>query len=441
MKLVPTYKLVALAGLPVIISLGAVFHAQGGLLLVACLLVIFCFALADLLLALQVTPGLKAETTDLLRLTNHCPSSFSLFLSREKARPSSERISVGIEWPYEIEAPTNPQTFLWPKGAARIEVHLDIIPHKRGLYPIRTVFLQRESVFGLWQLHQALPIQTELRVYPPLSISARRMAARFLTSGRSGLSVVRLLGQGREFERLRDYLPGDSYSDIDWKATARRQKPATRLYQAEHTQKVVVAIDAGRLSSRRLGHDPVLDHYINAALFLGQIAQKNGDHFGVLVFSDRVCQFVRPGSGKAHLNTCRELLCQLEETQHSPAYDELFAFLRLQLPKRSLVLVLTDLDDPLLAEKFLSHVTIAIKRHLVHVCMPSPQDQNVLFEEPVETVEQMYRSLAGDMMRRELETLRRELASKGVTLKLADPETYAVALVNQYLEVKQRQLL
>jgi hypothetical protein len=45
------------------------------------------------------------------------------------------------------------------------------------------------------------------------------------------------------------------------------------------------------------------------------------------------------------------------------------------------------------------------------------------------------------MMRRELETLRRELASKGVTLKLADPETYAVALVNQYLEVKQRQLL
>jgi hypothetical protein len=106
-----------------------------------------------------------------------------------------------------------------------------------------------------------------------------------------------------------------------------------------------------------------------------------------------------------------------------------------------LVLVLTDLDDPLLAEKFLSHVTIAIKRHLVHVCMPSPQDQNALFEEPVETVEEMYRSLAGDMMRRELETLRRELASKGVTLKLANSETYAVALVNQYLEVKQRQLL
>jgi uncharacterized protein (DUF58 family) len=441
MKLVPTYKLVALAGLPVLISLGAVFHAQGGLLLGACLLVLFCFALADLLLALQVAPDLKAESTDLLRLTNHSAGSFSLLLSREKARPRSERISVGIEWPYEIEAPNNPQTFLWPRGAARIEVHLDIIPHKRGLYPIRTVFLQSESVFGLWQLHQALPIQTELRVYPPLSISARRMAARFLTSGRSGLSVVRLLGQGREFERLRDYLPGDSYSDIDWKATARRQKPATRLYQAEHTQKVVVAIDAGRLSSRRLGNDPVLDHYINAALFLGQIAQKNGDHFGVLVFSDRVCQFIRPGSGKAHLNTCRELLCQLEETQHSPAYDELFAFLRLQLPKRSLVLVLTDLDDPLLAEKFLAHVTIAIKRHLVHVCMPSPQDQNALFEEPVETVEQMYRNLAGDMMRRELETLRRELAAKGVTLKLADPETYAVALVNQYLEVKQRQLL
>jgi uncharacterized protein (DUF58 family) len=204
---------------------------------------------------------------------------------------------------------------------------------------------------------------------------------------------------------------------------------------------VLVVIDAGRLSSRQRGKEPVLDSYINAALFLGQIAQKNGDHFGVLTFSDRVNSYIRPSSGKAHINACRELLCQQEQTSHSPAFDELFSFLRLHLSKRTLILVLTDLDDPLLSEKFLSYVDVAIKRHLRHVCMPLPEDSCSLFEKPVSSVDEIYQSITGDLMGRDLEVLRRELAAKGVTLKLVAPENCAVALVNQYLEVKQRQLL
>ena len=441
MKIVPTYKLIGIATLPVIISLASVFHEKGGAALALSLVILVCFALWDLIMLFSELPEVKASLSSVVRLTSHRQGQLSVTLSRSASSAKSEVLSLGAPLPIGISCAQNPLTFAWPKGAGAVEISFDVAAHDRGVYPLNQLFVQRGSPFGLWNLNQELPVESELRVYPPLGAAARRMAATFLTSGKAGLSVVRLLGQGREFERLRDYLPGDSYSDIDWKATARRRKPVTRLYQAEHTQKVLVVIDAGRLSARQRAKGPVLDSYINAALFLGQVARKNGDHFGVLTFSDRVSSYIRPGSGKAHINACRELLCQQEQTSHSPAFDELFSFLRLHLSKRTLVLILTDLDDPLLSEKFLSYVDVAIKRHLVHVCMPLPEVSRTLFEKPVASVNEVYQSITGDLMGRDIEVLRRELASKGVTLNLVDPENCAVALVNQYLEVKQRQLL
>ena len=441
MKIVPTYRLIVVSFVPVIISLGSVFHEKGGTVLALSLAALGGFALWDLVLLVSGRNRVHGSLPAVVRLTSHGEGRVDATLRREGSGERDEVVSLGIPWPVEIESRRNPLEFIWPGGAEAVEVSFEVSASRRGLFPVKSLFLQQVSLFGLWHLHRELPVQSEVRVYPPLSAAARRMAARFLTSGRAGLSVVRLLGQGREFERLRDYLPGDSYSDIDWKATARRRKPVTRLYQAEHTQKVLVAIDTGRLSARRRGEDPVLDSYINAALFLGQIAQKNGDHFGVLTFSDRVSSYIRPGSGKAHINACREMLCRQEQTFHSPAFDELFAFLRLHLSKRTLVLVLTDLDDPLLSEKFLNHVDVAIKRHLVHVCMPRPEENCRLFDRQVGSVDEIYNRVAGDLMRYDLEVLRRELSAKGVFLKLTEPGNCAVTLVNQYLEVKQRQLL
>jgi len=441
MKIVPTYKLVAIAVIPVLAALTAAFYTDGLAVLVLTLLLLLAIGFFDMLSLLIDAPRFKVIVPDVVRLTCHKQGTLVVRVSMDRELKSSRMIYLGAPFSVGIDCKLNPLPFKWPAGAGAVEVSFEIIAHERGEIPMQKLFLQSGSIFGLWSSYHSLPVKLELRVYPPLSPGARRMAARFLTSNSAGLSMVRVLGQGREFERLRDYMPGDSYSDIDWKATARRRRPVTRLYQAEHTQKVLVAVDTGRLSARRRKGDPVLDRYINAALFLGQIAQKNGDHFGVLTFSDRVTSYVRPGSGQAHYNACRELLCHEKAVACSPAYDELFSFLRLHLSKRTLVLILTDLDDPLLSEKFLNNVDLAIKRHLVHVCMPRPQLSQSIFEKPVESVAQIYQCVAGDLVSRDLDMLRRELAAKGVVLKLTDPDDAAVALVNQYLDIKQRQIL
>ena len=110
------------------------------------------------------------------------------------------------------------------------------------------------------------------------------------------MRLRRQIGKGREFENLRQYLPGDSFEDIHWKATARRGFPVVKLYRVEHAQEVYAIIDASRLSAR----EGILDSYVDAALHLALVAERQGDRFGLVTFSDRTQQFVRARSGMDH---------------------------------------------------------------------------------------------------------------------------------------------
>ena len=71
-----------------------------------------------------------------------------------------------------------------------------------------------------------------------------------------GLKVERYLGDGSEFESLREYVPGLDHRAIDWKASARHRKLLCQEFRAERNHQVVLAIDAGQLMSEPLGRHP-----------------------------------------------------------------------------------------------------------------------------------------------------------------------------------------
>jgi uncharacterized protein (DUF58 family) len=88
---------------------------------------------------------------------------------------------------------------------------------------------------GFWLRRKSVALKLEIRVYPNLIGERKRLSSLFLTRGRFGIHAQRQVGQGREFEKLREYIPGDAYADIHWKATAKRAKPATKVFQVERT--------------------------------------------------------------------------------------------------------------------------------------------------------------------------------------------------------------
>ena len=253
------------------------------------------------------------------------------------------------------------------------------------------------------------PIRTEIRVFPNLFAGAKNLAALFLNR-RLGIHSQRQVGKGRDFELLREYLPGDSYDDVHWKTTAKRRNPITKVYQVERTQEIYLVIDASRLSARSADHftrgrvpgqerrgalmTTILEQYITASLVMGLAAERQGDLFGILTFSDQIRGFVRAKSGKAHYNACRNTLYTMEAQSVTPDFRELFAFMATNIRRRALLVFLTNLDDPVLAESFCRNIDLLSRRHLVVANMLNPAEAHPLFDSPhVETVNDLYRHL------------------------------------------------
>ena len=242
-------------------------------------------------------------------------------------------------------------------------------------------------------------------------------------------------------------MPGDGFNTIHWKATARRQHPITKVFQIEKTQEVYVVVDASRLSARRqVPADPSqgthLDRYIAAALVLGLAAEKQGDLFGLVTFSNGVLSFVRARNGKAHYGACREALYRLEPQAVSPDYEELVSFIRLRLRRRALLIFMTDLDDPVLMETFQHAIGLICRQHLVLVHMLQPGNIRPLFTSPaVAQVDEIYHDLAHHLAWNDLRQLTLDLQQRGVALSLFARDAFSAEATSSYLRVKQRQLL
>jgi uncharacterized protein (DUF58 family) len=334
---------------------------------------------------------------------------------------------------------------------ASVELTWPCHPHTRGRYAVTAAYGQTRSLLGLWTIRRKHPVDGEVRVYPNLDWEHAHVAAIFLRRSSLGVHVQRQVGKGREFEKLREYVAGDSFEDIHWKTTAKRGHPVTKEYQIEQTQEVYVVIDASRLSAREvyLEDGPgggkwqtQLERYIASALVLGRVAEKQHDLFGMATFSDEVGSFMRAGAGRGHHRAIREGLYTLMPKKVNPDFGEICTFLRLRLRRRALVIFLTSLDDQVLAEQFERDVQVLSRHHLVLVqSIQLPGIAPVFEGDAVDAAPEVYERLAGHLQWRHLRQTQQVLKTRGVNLALAENAALTPELVSQYMRVKQRQLL
>ena len=397
--------------------------------------------IADAVLARGALRGITAALPELVRLWRGRSGSIEIRITHDGLKPRVMR--VGLTFPPEIESSDEDTTTVLPAGSQVCAIQCACVPRQRGSYSLEACYLETASPLGFWAVRGVFPAHCEIRVYPDLSHDGKRVAAQFLNRGGVGIHRQRQVGRGREFEKLREYAPGDDYGEIHWKATAKRGRPVTKVYQVERTQEVYVIVDASRLTARPAGpEDSILERFVSASLLFGLAAERQGDLFGLVTFSDRVHGFVRAKNGKAHYGACRETLYNLHARLVTPDFDELCAFLRLRLRRRALLVFLTELDDPVLAESFLRALNVLRRQHLILIGMLAPTEAKPLFsgDEPA-TVDEIYERLGGHLIWNGLRELEGALGRQGVRLSLLDVERMTAQLTGLYLNVKQRQLL
>lgn len=450
--IVPQQRLilvVALVGVPCAVA--AALYPGLTVLLFAAGAALAWIAAADALTAGRRLEGVSAAFAETVRLTKGREGAIGVLL--EKAPNVSRRVRVGIALPPGVCSPHETMEAALEPGVETFRLAWPCTGFRRGRYDLEDVHLETASALGLWAVRKRARTQTEVRVYPSLQVERKNLAALFMNRGAVGLHAQRQVGKGREFEQLREYIPGDSYEDIHWRATAKRGEPITKMFQLERTQEVYVVIDASRLSSRVVriedgdqdapgAETTQLERFITAAMVVGLAAERQGDLFGVAAFDDQVRQFVRAKGGKAHYAACRDALYALEPRRVNPDFGELFTFLRLRLRRRALLLFLTNLDDPVLAEQFERQAELLSGRHLVLCAMiADPAAAPIFSAGCAKNLDDVYAQLTGHIEWRRLIELEGRLSRCGVSMRLVPNEALCPELVAQYLRVKRRQAL
>jgi uncharacterized protein (DUF58 family) len=457
---------------------------------------LLALAALDAALARKTLEGIGVTLPKTISLFKDRPGKIELQIGNDQQK--ARRVRLGLALPREIASLKEDLFADLPEGSQHSRVSWSCTPVQRGQFQLDRCYLEGVSPWGFWAVRKSLPVRAEIRVYPNLLTERKMVAALFLQRGGLGVHVQRQVGKGRDFEKLREYMPGDSFEDIHWKATAKRGRPVTKVFQIERTQQVYVIIDASRLSARSadglsgnskakvqnpkrsvenettsgragfgvppsggLGVKPskggtpsqmpdrdneapqtTLERFITSALIVGLASEQQGDLFGLITFSDKVDNFVRAKNGQAHYGVCRNALYTLQPRIVTPDFDEVSAFIRLRLRRRALLIFLTALDDPLLAESFVRNMDLIARQHLVLVSMMQPPGVQPLFSDAnVQSPDDLYRALAGHSLWHNLRELEKVLQRRGVGFALVSHERLSAQLVTQYLSVKQRQLL
>ena len=313
---------------------------------------------------------------------------------------------------------------------------------RRGAYKFGPVDLQVWRDEGWWRRQVRLPEQREVAVFPNIvAIKRIQLSLRRGLRAMVGMRRAKPPGASTAFAGLRDYVRGDDVRRVSWTATARRDRPVVIEVEAERGQQVIIAIDCGRLMTAPAGDLDKLDHAVNAALMLAWVAQAYGDRVGLLTFDDRVTSFIKPERGTTQLRRITEALYAVQPEYVEPDFGHAMTHLALRVGRRSMVVLLTDVQDPEASRELVAHALRLAARHLVLVVAMSDPAALSARDDPIDTTDRAYEWAAAE----EFVASRREsfeLLRRGGVLGLdVVAGRLSPSLVERYLELKERALL
>lgn len=318
----------------------------------------------------------------------------------------------------------------------------EILPQRRGHSSFGKAYLRYESPMRLAQAWATFELAEDVRVYPALTESGQQQAV-LLRSRQIELHkrVMRQRGLGREFESLREYQTGDELRDICWTATARRSKLVTTVRQAERCQTVWAIVDCGRLMRARMDGRSKLDHAAEAAIRLAQLANYGGDSTGMLGYGSRIQQRRLPGRGNQHLHGMLDQLAVLKEESAEANHLQAAATLLANQKRRAMIVWMTDLADLAITPEVVTAAVQAAKRHLVVLAVLGQADVTRLTECMPETPTQTFLYAAASETLHRRESILVRLKSRGVHVIEVNAPQLTGAVLNEYLEVKQKNLI
>ncbi len=311
---------------------------------------------------------------------------------------------------------------------------------QRGPMEIAACDVRQPSPLGLWNTQYRLAVTDEIKVYPDFSaISAYTILATDNHVSQIGIKRKPRRGEGLEFLQLREYRRGDSFRQVDWKASSRRQKLISREYQDERDQQIILLIDAGRRMraiDESLSH---FDHSLNALLLVSHIALNQGDSVSVLSFGKEQ-RWVPPQKGKASVKAILNAMYDLQAENCAPDYVGAAEKLASLQKKRSLVILVTNTRDEEVDELLLA-ANLLRKNHVV---LLANIRENILDQLQDKEIRNLDDALTYSGVNQYLQTrsdVQQKIRNNGIYIIDCLAGELAVRVANSYLEIKRAGVL
>ena len=320
---------------------------------------------------------------------------------------------------------------------------LSVVPLRRGKEESGGFVVDSFGPLGLGRRRTRVELPWEVIVYPPLvSVRLRASLAQARRRRDPGMKAIRELGEGRLFESLREWVPGDDIRHIDWKATARRRKVITRQYEAERRQQVLLVLDLGRLMTADIaGGVARLDFVVQAALELAYAAAQHDDDVGIMTFADGVQHFVAPERGRSGVRRVLDVLAVVEPKLVEPDYPGAFRYLAARNRKRALTVLFTDVIDRFASDALVANVASLRPRHIpLAVTLRNPELDAVAAMRATDARGAFRKAAAEELLRAREEALG-HMRRAGVLVIDVTPQRAAQAVVSKYIDLKRRGVL
>jgi len=325
-------------------------------------------------------------------------------------------------------------------------VHKEIIyklrPTKRGEYAFGNIRLFVSSKIGLLIRRFTCGEPVNIKVYPSyLMLRQYELMAISNNLTELGIKRIRRIGHHTEFEHIKDYVKGDDYRTINWKASARRHQLMVNTYQDERSQQVYSIIDKGRIMQYAFKGMTLLDYSINAALVLSFVAIHREDKAGLITFSENFETFVPASKQAGQMQVILESLYRQQTTFGESDYSSLYVHLNKYINKRSLLLIYTNFDNIIGMERQLNYMQQLARQHVVlAIFFENEELKNFAVKKP-QSSEDYFQQVIAEKFIYEKQYVTTVLRQHGVYSLLTTPDKLSVDVINKYLEMKARHLL
>ena len=315
-------------------------------------------------------------------------------------------------------------------------------PVKRGDYDFGVINVYVKTYYGLFSRRYIAGTPAQVPVYPSyLQLRKYQLMAMSNRLSEVGVKKVRRIGQSMEFEQIKEYVAGDDYRTVNWKATARKGALMVNNYTDEKSQQLYCVIDKSRVMKMPFEGLSLLDYAINTSLVLSNVAITKMDKAGLITFSENIGSFLPADKKALQMQSILEMLHSQKTRYLESDYERLYIFIRRKITQRSLIILFTNFESLTGMRRQLQYLKKIAENHLLITVFFENTELVKFIDKPSENLEEVYSKTVAENFAFEKRQIVKELNQSGILTILTAPQNLTVNALNKYLEIKARGIL